>query len=245
MSDGKSTRKDFYADKVPHTTTTEPVSAIPLLAHALTKIRSTPPRIITSPPTQPRRAAVALVIRVVPPKSFPQISPYQAQPTLQEFFQLDWVNAPGAIAEVLFLKRENPGEDAVAIANNRVNNSLESHVAFPGGRTEEGDEGGCYTGVQLLFEMFPMATNVVSVSYAANLGRDWFGSRRTRFHLRWTARRQGNHNLPREASLDDPISVRYGVRLEPNNSNLFPAPDISSFKQSFSNFHPHPLRPIP
>lgn len=128
----------------------EPVSVTPLLAHALTKIRSTPPRIITSPPTQPRRAAVALVIRVTPPRSFPQIPLCQTQPTLQEFFQLDWVSAPGAVAEILFLKRENPEEDAAAIANNRVNESSEAHVAFPGGRTEDGDEGGCYTGAQHL-----------------------------------------------------------------------------------------------
>lgn len=152
MPDGKGTCTDFNAGKSPHTTTAEPVSVIPLLAHALTKIRSTPPRIITSPPTQPRRAAVALVIRVTPPRSFPQIPPPQTQPSLQEFFQLDWVNAPGAVAEILFLKRENPGEDITAIANNRVNQSLEAHVAFPGGRTEEGDEGGCYTGAQLRSE---------------------------------------------------------------------------------------------
>jgi hypothetical protein len=55
------------------------------------------------------------------------------------------VNAPGAVAEILFLKRENPSEDTAAIATDRVNKS-EAHVAFPGGRAEEGDEGGCYTG---------------------------------------------------------------------------------------------------
>ena len=146
MSDGESICANPGAYRDPHTTTAEPVSVIPLLAHALSKIRSTPPRIITSPPTQPRRAAVALVIRVTPPRSFSQIPPHKTQPSLQEFFQLDWVNAPGAIAEILFLKRENPGEDTTAIANNMVNKSSEAHVAFPGGRTEEGDEGGCYTG---------------------------------------------------------------------------------------------------
>jgi len=146
MTDGERTCTCPSVCKNPHATTAEPVSVIPLLARALTRIRSTPPRIITSPPTQPRRAAVALVIRVTPPKSFPQTLPCQTQPTLKEFFQLDWVNAPGAIAEILFLKRENPGEDTAIIATNRVNGSSEAHVAFPGGRTEEGDEGGCYTG---------------------------------------------------------------------------------------------------
>jgi hypothetical protein len=146
MSDGENICPNSQCHNNTHTTTPEPASVIPLSAHALTKIRLTPPRIITSPPTQPRRAAVALVIRVTPPRSFPHILPRQTQPSLQEFFQLDWVNAPGAAAEILFLKRENPTEDTAAIANHRVNKSPEAHVAFPGGRTEEGDEGGCYTG---------------------------------------------------------------------------------------------------
>jgi len=155
QSDGESTCTNPGAYRNTHTITTEPVSVIPLLAHALMKIRSTPPRTVTSPPTQPRRAAVALVIRVTPPRSFSQIPPYQTQPSLQEFFQLDWVNAPGAIAEILFLKRENPGEDTTAIANNMVNKLPEDHVTFPGGRTEEGDESGCYTGAQFLyFDLF-------------------------------------------------------------------------------------------
>ena len=178
MSDGESVYTNPSAHRNPHTTTAEPVSVIPLLAHALTKIRSTPPRVITSPPTQPRRAAVALVIRINPPRNFPQIQPCQAQPSLQEFFQLDWVNAPGAVAEILFLKRENPGEDAAVIADNRVNKSSEAHVAFPGGRTEEGDEGGCYTGAQpTRSEIFLARTNVASLSHATNLGRDWFRPR--------------------------------------------------------------------
>lgn len=176
MSDDKSARTNPSVHKSPHTTTPEPTSPIPLLAHALTKIRSTPPRVITSPPTQPRRAAVALVIRVTPPRNFPQITTHQAQPSLQEFFQLDWVNAPGAVAEILFLKRENPGEDTTAIANNRANGSPGAHVAFPGGRAEEGDEGGCYTGARLpRSQAYPTATNTTSFSDAANLGGDWFG----------------------------------------------------------------------
>lgn len=178
MSDGESTCTNPGVCKGPSHDSPEPVSVIPLLANALTKIRSTPPRIITSPPTQPRRAAVALVIRVTPPRSFPQILPRQTQPSLQEFFQLDWVNAPGAVAEILFLKRENPSEDIAAIANNRVNKSSEAHVAFPGGRAEEGDEGGCYTGAQLLHsERFLTVYNVSPLSYAANVGRDWSGPR--------------------------------------------------------------------
>lgn len=37
------------------------------LLSALLSVRSTPPRIIQSPPTQPRRASVALVLRLRPP----------------------------------------------------------------------------------------------------------------------------------------------------------------------------------
>lgn len=38
------------------------------LLSALLSVRSTPPRIIQSPPTQPRRASVALVLRLTPPE---------------------------------------------------------------------------------------------------------------------------------------------------------------------------------
>ncbi len=124
----------------------KPVSVVPLLARALHRIRSTPPRIIASPPTQPRRAAVAIVIRVVPPPDANLPSTSTAPPALSEFFQLDWVNNPNARAEVLFLQRDNPISDdgSVAKANPRAK---EAHVAFPGGRTDPDDEGGAYTGV--------------------------------------------------------------------------------------------------
>jgi hypothetical protein len=123
---------------------------ISLLSLALNRIRSTPPRIIASPPTQPRRAAVALVIRVTPPKNYPPIPPYTSQPSISDFFNLDWVNATGACPEILFLKRKSQEEDAAAIANNRLGNASEAHVAFPGGRTEEGDESASYTGLLIL-----------------------------------------------------------------------------------------------
>ncbi|KAG2351221.1 hypothetical protein BDR07DRAFT_1502210 [Suillus spraguei] len=45
----------------------KPDSMVRLLSCALHRIRTTPPRIIASPATQPRRAAVAIIIRVVPP----------------------------------------------------------------------------------------------------------------------------------------------------------------------------------
>ncbi|KAI0793283.1 hypothetical protein C8Q75DRAFT_749593 [Abortiporus biennis] len=126
-------------------------AVIPLLSRALHRIRSTPPRIIASPATQPRRAAVALIIRVSPPPSLPSSSaPPPLPTTLTEFFAQDWVNAPGARPEILFLRRDKPN---VTSDGGRVNsNSSGSHVAFPGGRTEEGDEGGLYTAMRQTWE---------------------------------------------------------------------------------------------
>ncbi|KAI9059694.1 hypothetical protein FKP32DRAFT_1136212 [Trametes sanguinea] len=135
----------------------EPNPIVPLLSRALHRIRSTPPRIIASPATQPRRAAVAIILRVAPPPNWvfppPQQSPdgnsspaNAPAPSLSEFFQQDWVNAPGARPEILFLRRDRPdGNDGGRMSGSGPN-TREAHVAFPGGKTEEGDEGGLYTG---------------------------------------------------------------------------------------------------
>lgn len=82
--------------------------------------------------------------------------------SISDFFELDWVNAPGARPEILFLRRSKnnngngkPKHNGYAINGNtkdsggsmkNTKNTAESHVAFPGGRMEEGDEGGLYTG---------------------------------------------------------------------------------------------------
>ncbi|EKM60761.1 uncharacterized protein PHACADRAFT_84773, partial [Phanerochaete carnosa HHB-10118-sp] len=121
-------------------------------------IRSTPPRVIASPATQPRRAAVALIIRIAPPPSYPTssgASPSSSQPQttdLNEFFQLDWVRAPGTRPEILFLRRENPQESSDGGRMNESGQAREAHLAFPGGRTEEGDEGGMYTAMRQTWE---------------------------------------------------------------------------------------------
>ncbi|PSS37097.1 hypothetical protein PHLCEN_2v1063 [Hermanssonia centrifuga] len=131
----------------------EHATILPLLSRALNQIRSTPPRIIASPATQPRRAAVALILRVSPPPTYPTPSTSTALPppaTLAEFFQLDWVNAPGARPEILFLRREKPDDGTERI--NGAGASSEAHVAFPGGRTEDGDEGGMYTAMRQTWE---------------------------------------------------------------------------------------------
>ncbi|KAF5355962.1 hypothetical protein D9756_004181 [Leucocoprinus leucothites] len=133
------------------TATDKPVSVIPLLAHALQRIRSTPPRMITSPPTQPRRAAVALLIRVVPAPTAKLPDPAAPPPSLTQFFEQDWVKDPTSRAEILFLHRQTDvGEN---ITEGRVRNAArEAHVAFPGGRTEADDEGGLYTAMRQTWE---------------------------------------------------------------------------------------------
>ncbi|KAF8898441.1 hypothetical protein BD779DRAFT_1666289 [Infundibulicybe gibba] len=130
----------------------KPASIVPLLSRALHRIRTTPPRIIASPPTQPRRAAVALLIRVVPSQVTPAQAEPSTQPTLSEFFELDWVNDPNARPEILFLQRDNSTHDDASLAQTRVRNTNEAHVAFPGGRTEADDEGGLYTAMRQTWE---------------------------------------------------------------------------------------------
>jgi hypothetical protein len=120
---------------------------------------------------EPRRAAVALVIRVVPPANYP-LPPSGQTPvqtiSIQDFFDLDWVNASGARPEILYLRRMK-GDPSHAtngtgngISKEKMNGSAnghvkvlgqkkptESHVAFPGGRMEAEDEDGLYTGTFL------------------------------------------------------------------------------------------------
>ncbi|KAI0344133.1 hypothetical protein BDW22DRAFT_1392450 [Trametopsis cervina] len=134
----------------------EHATILPLLSRALHQIRSTPPRVIASPATQPRRAAVALIIRIAPPPTYPVSPSTSTQPLttdLTEFFKLDWVNATGSRPEILFLQRENPQESSNGGRMNETSQgSREAHVAFPGGRTEAGDEGGMYTAMRQTWE---------------------------------------------------------------------------------------------
>ena len=69
--------------------------------------------------------------------------------SLADFFALDWVNESGAQPEILFIRREQPQSENTVVQN-KPRNSADAHVAFPGGRTEEGDEGGLYTGMYVL-----------------------------------------------------------------------------------------------
>ncbi|KAF5374903.1 hypothetical protein D9758_000480 [Tetrapyrgos nigripes] len=128
----------------------KPFSVIPLLSRSLHRIRATPPRIIASPPTQPRRAAVAILIRVVP-SPYAQLSNSPPPSTLTEFFDLDWVKDPNASPEILFLRREAPLSEEKSITQATTRRD-EAHVAFPGGRTEPDDEGGMYTALRQTWE---------------------------------------------------------------------------------------------
>ncbi len=96
---------------------------------------------------EPRRAAVALLIRVVPAPTAKLPDPSSPPPTLTEFFEQDWIKDPNSYAEVLFLHRQADTADNVSNTDTGLRNQREAHVAFPGGRTEADDEGGLYTGM--------------------------------------------------------------------------------------------------
>ena len=101
-------------------------------------------------PPEPRRAAVAIIIRVVPSASASILPSTPDPPSLAEFFDLPWVNDLDSRPEILFLRRDQQGTDDVAFPQPKSLNSKnkhEVHVAFPGGRTEAEDEGGLYTGL--------------------------------------------------------------------------------------------------
>jgi len=68
---------------------------------------------------------------------------------VSEFFDSGWVRSPGARAEILFLEREAPG---VSPVENATRYRQERHVAFPGGKAEEGDEGAKYTAMRHTWE---------------------------------------------------------------------------------------------
>jgi hypothetical protein len=56
------------------------------------------------------------------------------------------VNHPDTVAELLFIRREKGRDEAKGETTGENGHGAPSHVAFPGGRTEEGDEGALYTG---------------------------------------------------------------------------------------------------
>lgn len=100
---------------------------------------------------------MAIVIRVVPSPTLPiPRDAYTPPSTLGQFFDYDWVNSPLARPEILFLRRTGSASDGApgptgapkpTETSSKGKSKEEAHLAFPGGRTEEGDEGGLYTGM--------------------------------------------------------------------------------------------------
>ncbi|EST05239.1 NUDIX hydrolase domain protein [Kalmanozyma brasiliensis GHG001] len=158
------------------------------LSHALLRISRIPPRVIASPPTQPRRASVAILLRVRPtaedeawlaqnhdpeaqhaattPSGDPSashelgnsgvhvsqaslgagtaslassVASGDLSSTLSTFFDQPWVQR--GTPEILYIKRAA-----------RIGDNWSAHVAFPGGRKEEGDENGLYTAMRETWE---------------------------------------------------------------------------------------------
>ena len=141
-------------------------SALAHLQHALIRIATVSPRVIASPPTQPRRASVALILRIRPAVEdeawlaskwragevndedahlFPTLSTHGAnagmsvEARLRQFFSLPWVQR--GTPELLYIKRAARDQD-----------KWSSHVAFPGGRRDEEDENGLYTAMRETWE---------------------------------------------------------------------------------------------
>ena len=158
------------------------------------------------PSPEPRRAAVALIIRVVPSPSYP-LPPKPSHPlTLPELFEQDWVNAPGARPELLFLRRGrvqngNPSPHGSPPAGRkRKRQSSEQHVAFPGGRMEEGDEEVYIRVCILSHSRLVLGTDEPPGSDAPNLGGNRPRPRRETLSLHTPARQQRNHYLAGQAA---------------------------------------------
>ncbi|PQE07294.1 NUDIX family hydrolase protein [Rutstroemia sp. NJR-2017a WRK4] len=104
------------------------------LHQTLLSISQNPCPYVPNPPNCPRRASVALVLRIrasreYPAPSTPQVFPYPEPPTadrLADFFSQAWVQ--NGDPEVLFIKRAA-----------REGDRWTSHVALPGGKKDPSD----------------------------------------------------------------------------------------------------------
>ncbi|KAL8831013.1 MAG: hypothetical protein Q9191_001109 [Dirinaria sp. TL-2023a] len=98
---------------------------------------------IPNPPSCKKRASVALIIRFRPPLAVPAVfdskscgpSLPSATERLENFFAQQWVQQ--GEPEILFIKRAS-----------RAGDRWTSHVAFPGGGREPGDEDDCAASVR-------------------------------------------------------------------------------------------------
>ncbi|KAJ8069377.1 hypothetical protein OCU04_003031 [Sclerotinia nivalis] len=104
------------------------------LHNTLLHISQNPYPYIPNPPNCPRRASVALILRIRPsrndlPPTTPQVFPYPEPPTderLANFFEQSWVK--NGDPELLFIKRAA-----------REGDRWTSHVALPGGKRDPSD----------------------------------------------------------------------------------------------------------
>ena len=115
---------------------------------------------------------------------------------------------PNARPEILFLRRDSPStESDASLINNKPRNTREAHVAFPGGRTEEGDEGGLYTG-GFSFLKIKCVSHILfySSSDETNMGRNRSRPRRTRFYVYRPTGRQRNNHFARKTTPYDSLS---------------------------------------
>lgn len=114
-----------------------PPNLIHHLRSVLIDLCENPYPYVSNPPTTPKRASVALILRISPdydywpPKeaeeSYVNIQGGSVRERLERFFAQDWVKHGDP--EVLFIKRSSRKED-----------KWSSHVAFPGGRRDPEDE---------------------------------------------------------------------------------------------------------
>ncbi|WVF66452.1 hypothetical protein IAT40_001192 [Kwoniella sp. CBS 6097] len=143
--------------------TTPPASDLLAL---LQDLRLSPPRVIQSPPTQPRRASVALIIRLRPaselvfeghePEGYTGEVVKEADwgqgYTLDDFFRLPWVNHPNTVPEILFIRRAPHNSPSSSSATPHTHARWSSHIAFPGGRHEPDDQSAYFTALRETWE---------------------------------------------------------------------------------------------
>ena len=119
---------------------------IPHLHRLLTDLTLYPYKTTESPPGVPRRASVALIIRIQPHhKHYPGSWDSTNDSTLAEserldaFFAQDWVKHGDP--EILFIKRAQNKRD-----------KWSGNIAFPGGRRDPGDVDDCAAAVRETWE---------------------------------------------------------------------------------------------
>ncbi|KAA8893485.1 hypothetical protein FN846DRAFT_978705 [Sphaerosporella brunnea] len=112
---------------------------LPALSTALSDLQQHPCPIIPSTSNVPKRASVALIIRVQPhPSHLPSTSPSPPD-NIGGFFAQEWV-VHGTV-EMLFIKRAA-----------RQGDRWTSHVAFPGGKRDPADAGDIEAAVRETLE---------------------------------------------------------------------------------------------